>query len=66
MKITQEVRDYAATQPIEVEKDATRLVESRMLSEEEILQAMNAKSEEFNAQGANLYTPVSSHTEKAD
>jgi phosphomethylpyrimidine synthase len=66
MKITQEVRDYAAQQPIEVEQDASRLVESRMLSEQDILDAMDIKSKEFRAQGANLYTPVDSKAEKTD
>lgn len=59
MKITQEVRDYSAKQAIEVEPDASRLVDSRMLSEQELEQYMQAKSAEFKAQGAQIYAPLS-------
>ncbi|MGO4894649.1 phosphomethylpyrimidine synthase ThiC [Flavobacterium sp. W21_SRS_FM6] len=59
MKITQEVRDYSAKQAIEVEPDASRLVDSRMLNEQELEQYMQEKSAEFRAQGAQIYAPLS-------
>ena len=58
MKITQEVRDYAAKQPIEVEADAARLTDSRMLTEQQLSEAMAEKSAQFKAQGAQIYTPI--------
>ncbi|WP_340677799.1 phosphomethylpyrimidine synthase ThiC [Paraglaciecola sp.] len=64
MKITQEVRDYAAQQTIEVELDASRLSESRMLSEQDIAQAMAEKAAEFKAQGAQVYTPIKATSSK--
>lgn len=64
MKITQEVRDYAAQQKIEVEPDASRLTDSRMLSEQELKQAMAMKSAEFKAQGAQVYAPLAANTAK--
>ncbi|WP_133469815.1 phosphomethylpyrimidine synthase ThiC [Paraglaciecola marina] len=61
MKITQEVREYAAKQQIQVEQDASRLAVSRAsLSSVDIQSAMAEKSAEFKAQGAQIYTPVSS------
>ncbi|MFA3792389.1 phosphomethylpyrimidine synthase ThiC [Aliiglaciecola sp. SL4] len=59
MKITQDVREYAAKQQIQIEQDASRLKLSQAgLSPQEIASAMAQKSEEFKAQGAQLYTPI--------
>ncbi|QBF84711.1 phosphomethylpyrimidine synthase ThiC [Shewanella maritima] len=56
MKITQDVREYAASleQVIEV-KDATPQLEKQALSDAEIASAMAQKSQEFNQSGAALY-----------
>ncbi|MDO6695449.1 phosphomethylpyrimidine synthase ThiC [Aliiglaciecola sp. 3_MG-2023] len=59
MKITQDVREYAAKQKIQIEQDASRLKLSKAgLNQQEIDSAMAQKSEEFKAQGAQLYTPI--------
>lgn len=59
MQITHEVREYVAKQKIKVEQVASRLaVNHSGLSPVEIQLAMAEKSEEFKAQGAQIYAPI--------
>ncbi|GAA6182859.1 phosphomethylpyrimidine synthase ThiC [Aliiglaciecola sp. NS0011-25] len=63
MKITQDVREYAAKQQVQIEQDASRLQLSKAgLSPQEIASAMLQKSKEFKAQGAQVYTPINEQT----
>ena len=50
MKITQEVRDYAASQGVEVEAETVTLVD--------VQAEMQAKAQEFRASGSELYHKV--------
>jgi phosphomethylpyrimidine synthase len=56
MKITQDVRDYAATQGVQTDAETVRLLD---LSPPVDLEAeMQAKAREFREQGSQLYSKV--------